>query len=794
VSILQSAPATCRIEALESRRLLSSTIYVDVNSPGPTRDGTTWQHAYSTLPQALTASDAGDEIHIADGTYKPTTTTNRAVFIQLKDGVRIFGGYAGYGAANPDARDIAANVTILSGNIGSTASAADNSYHVIVASGTTPATLLDGVTVTAGNANGAGADQVYGAGLYEVGGSPTINQCTFTANSCSSGGAGMYSGAGSTPQLTGCTFLSNVSSVVGGGMYNIGASNPLLADCTFSFNTAQTRGGGMYNSGSSPTMLHCTFSDNSQFSSFGGGGIYNTASSNPSLTECTFTANHAISGGAIYNQNSSPNVLSCSFVGNTADSSSGGAILNEASSPTISQCSFIENTAAHGGAIYGYSSSHEAISDCLFMRNWSSYGDGGAFYTDASPFVANCRFLGNIATRNGGAIETDSHASATFVGCLMVGNTAFSGGAVVGFQSVSIKIINCTIVSNTAQEFGGLDLRTGNPSVGNCIIWGNSSGFGNPQIDTGMLSGRVTYCDVQGGVAGTGNIALDAQFVRSAARGPDNAWGTADDDYGDLHVHIASACIDAGNNALVPASITTDLDGNARFTDVPGAHDPGSIVDIGGYEYSLPLRASAGAFLFNQPRQTISISFDGDANAATVAPGDLLLTNLTTGQNIDCGALSTANYDAATRSGRWSFSSTVLPDGNYHAVLPAGTVADSFGTITPGDFAFDFFVLSADADRSQSVDTVDFNILATNFGQAGKTFSQGNFDYDAAGQVDSVDFNLLAANFSKTLPAPPEIAAAEWNPARATPPTSSPFGDAAIIELTEPSNSMAELI
>src|SRR5439155_22740774 len=62
-----------------------------------------------------------------------------------------------------------------------------------------------------------------------------------------------------------------------------------------------------------------------------------------------------------------------------------------------------------------------------------------------------------------------------------------------------------------------------------------------------------------------------------------------------------------------------------------------------------------------------------------------------------------------------------------------------------------FFVLSADANRSRTVDTIDFNILAVNFSQTGKTFSQGNFDYDALGNVDTIDFNLLAANFSKTL-------------------------------------------
>ena len=42
-------------------------------------------------------------------------------------------------------------------------------------------------------------------------------------------------------------------------------------------------------------------------------------------------------------------------------------------------------------------------------------------------------------------------------------------------------------------------------------------------------------------------------------------------------------------------------------------------------------------------------------------------------------------------------------------------------------------------------DSVDFGILAANFGQSGKVWDQGDFAY--TGTVNSVDFGLLAANF-----------------------------------------------
>ena len=76
---------------------------------------------------------------------------------------------------------------------------------------------------------------------------------------------------------------------------------------------------------------------------------------------------------------------------------------------------------------------------------------------------------------------------------------------------------------------------------------------------------------------------------------------------------------------------------------------------------------------------------------------------------------------------------------------------DVAGNYIASDPTVNFFTLSGDADRNKTVDTIDFNILASNFGQSGKNFSQGDFNYDTT--VDTIDFNLLATNFSKTLPA-----------------------------------------
>ncbi len=61
------------------------------------------------------------------------------------------------------------------------------------------------------------------------------------------------------------------------------------------------------------------------------------------------------------------------------------------------------------------------------------------------------------------------------------------------------------------------------------------------------------------------------------------------------------------------------------------------------------------------------------------------------------------------------------------------------------------YTLDGDANLDHAVDTTDFNILAANFGQTGRIWSQSDFNYD--GSDDTTDFNGLAVNFSKTLAA-----------------------------------------
>ena len=152
--------------------------YVKWNAAG-TNNGASWTNAYTDLQSALGASPC-TEVWVAAGTYKPTTGTDRTATFQLKNGVAVYGGFAGTETAR-DQRNPATNVTILSGDIGNDAAdaTATNSYHVVT--GATGATL-DGFTITAGNANGADPNDQRRRDVQHCS-SPTLTNVTFSGNS-----------------------------------------------------------------------------------------------------------------------------------------------------------------------------------------------------------------------------------------------------------------------------------------------------------------------------------------------------------------------------------------------------------------------------------------------------------------------------------------------------------------------------------------------------------------------------------------------------------------------------------
>ena len=525
------------IEKLEIRALLS-TYHVDIQSTGRPASGANWEYAFTDLRTALSVASSGDIIKVADGTYKPTTSANRALTFNLKNGVGIYGGYAGYGASDPEARDTTLYPTILSGDVGTIGVNTDNSFNVVTATSVDSSTVLDGLTITLGYAGGYDTNQGNGAGIIVLSNSsPTLNNCIISNNTSLTGngnGGGMYNAPSSSPTLSHCTFIDNSSSNTyggGGGIYN-DSSSPTISDCTFitnscrfgsgggiynfssspnitncvfSQNTART-GGGAYNASCSPTYSNCTFSKNSvttstDFIPSSGGGMYN-ASASPTLSHCVFSENSATAqasstksyGGGMYNSSSSPTLTYCTFTGNsasipfTSSSSFGGGMYNASnSSPTLNNCDFSGNTAFNCGAIYSLSSSLTG-SNCTFTGNTGNT-IGGFYFESSSMNLSHCDFIGN----SGYAMYNSASTTAVLSNCTFARNanggiyntysspiltncwfSGNSGSGVINDHS-SPSIVNCAFVGNRASKAGGMYNTYSSPNLINCTFVSNTN-------------------------------------------------------------------------------------------------------------------------------------------------------------------------------------------------------------------------------------------------------------------------------------------------------------------------------
>lgn len=537
-------------------------------SPTGSGNGSSWGQA-ANLQSALNNS-ACTEVWVKQGTYKPGSARSDA--FRVNPGVKVYGGFAGNEAARSQ-RNPASRATILSGDIGAPNNNGDNSYHVVVMDGTTGTkidgtTVLDGFTVTQGNADGdVDLYQAFGGGLFcnaeGVGSqcSPTLSQLTFNENQAGWGGAMFNNGLGgvSSPTLSSIVFNDNTAVNYGGGMYCDGSlsgkCSPTLSNVSFTTNTAGTSGGAMMNDGAQ--------------------GL-----SNPSLNNVTFSGNTATAyhGGAMYNNgykgNSSPVLSRVIFDGNQAGSF-GGAMYNEGneglSSPVMTDVAFSNNYSALAGAMHNNGNagiSSPVMNRVTFSGNKVS-ASAGAIYNDgrsngeASPIISNATFVNNSNPNEfGGAIYS----------------YAGNGG------TASARLSNVTFTGNGAKLGGALynDGRSGgnvNPVLRNVILWGDvaASSVNGPEIYNDAGAGvNIASSVVQGGCAsiigatcGAGNRAGDPKLGALA----DNGGFTPT-----MMPGVGSSAIDTGN-------ATTCANAPVNNLDQRGAARPhGSACDIGSVE------------------------------------------------------------------------------------------------------------------------------------------------------------------------------------------------------------------
>ena len=250
-----------------------------------------------------------------------------------------------------------------------------------------------------------------------------------------------------------------------------------------------------------------------------------------------------------------------------------------------------------GGGMYN-AGGNPLVQNVVFRRNYADHYGGGMENKAASPLIVNVKFEGNVAaTFDGGGLDNFQGSAPTLINVLFSGNYARRYGGGVANWGSSPHMINATFTGNQSGNSGGgifnskFNSVDSNPVLDNAILWGNApeqmhnSTTAAPAINYGLVQGSCPA-----GAACDANLLTDNPlFMRAPAPGADGAWGTTDDDYGDLRLQIGSPAIDSGSNLLLPASYRTDLPGNPRPWDGPDlitAQSPEVIhtTDRGAYE------------------------------------------------------------------------------------------------------------------------------------------------------------------------------------------------------------------
>lgn len=339
---------------------------------------------------------------------------------------------------------------------------------------------------------------------------------------------------------------------------------------------------------------------------------------------------------------------------------------------------------------------------------------------------------------NGLLILNIAAATPTLLGSLDTPGTASDVSVVNALAAVAdfnaIKVIDCTNAASPQLRstmsatlildvlFAGSTLYAGGFDVRAYSLDDPS----NPVLLASATSNLVLY-----------ELAVSGSLLLAATQEGMSVW--------DVHMQTATNLVGSFGGAVTTGSITAGICASGDYVYLANNDAGARMVRIDRPVPTVLTKAYRDDF-----GQSIEFQFDQTVNAS-IDPSDLSLLNITSGQTYSGGVLALTNTVAGTLA-RWKpLSAALLPDGNYLATIEANAVENTIGTTLASQIVFNFTVLRGDVNHDKSVNFDDLLTLAQNYGQTGRTFSQGNVDYSPDGSVNFDDLLTLAQRYGVSL-------------------------------------------
>jgi parallel beta-helix repeat protein len=203
--------------------------------------------------------------------------------------------------------------------------------------------------------------------------------------------------------------------------------------------------------------------------------------------------------------------------------------------PSYISSTIIDGNQAGSVVVFANGEDNTAVITGLTIQNGFTAQNGGGIYCYYSnPTIINNIINGNSAGYFGGGILCQDYSNPTITDNTINGNSADQqGGGICCNYNSNPAISDNTITGNSADFYGGgIYCAFSNPVITNTIFWGDGALFGPEIYLYGTSTPIITYCDIQGGWAGEGNIDCDPMFC--------------DPENGNYYLDRASCCVDAG--------------------------------------------------------------------------------------------------------------------------------------------------------------------------------------------------------------------------------------------------------